>query len=116
MLGDELIYAAGVSFQNFARFGIEKGGVALGGTGEAVGTKTLIDLEGSGSQDFGELTARGTAEEIHLPQAILRHDVALGFREVLYGCGANVRDAPAIPFDGDFLAEAGQGSAAIDLR
>jgi hypothetical protein len=116
VLGDELIYAAGVGFQNFARFGIEKGGVALGGTCEAVGAKTLIDLESSGSQDFGELTACGAAEEIHLPEAILRHNVALGFRQVFYGCGADVRHAPAIPFDGDFLAEAGEGSAASDLR
>jgi hypothetical protein len=62
------------------------------------------------------LTACGAAKEIHLPEAILRHDVALGFREVFYGCGADVRDAPVITFDGDFLAETGEGSAPIDLR
>ena len=37
-------------------------------------------------------------------------------REVFDRCGADVRDAPAVTFDGDFLLKTRKGGAAINLR
>ena len=62
------------------------------------------------------MPAGSTAKQIHLPEAVLRHDVALGLREVFHGCGTDVRNAPEVTFDGNLVLETGQGNAAVNLR
>ncbi len=84
VLLDEFVDAAGVGFEHKARFWIEEGGVAFGGAGEAVGSKLFVDEKSPGAQDFRELAAGRAAEQIHLPEAVLRHDVALGLREIFH--------------------------------
>ncbi len=115
MLLDELIYAAGIRFYHLARFGIEERGAALSSAGEAVRSKLLVDGKRSGAQNFRKLPAGHAAEQIHLPEAVLRHDVALRFREIFHGRGPDVRHSPAITFDGGFLLETGQGRAPVEL-
>ncbi len=115
MLLDELIHAAGVGVHDPARFWIKESGVAFRGASEAVCAELLINEKRPGAENFRELPASDAAEQIHLPKAVLRHDVALRFREIFYRRGTDVRHSPAITFDADLLVETGQGSAPVDL-
>jgi hypothetical protein len=54
------------------------------------------------------LAAGDAAEQIHLPKAVLCHDISLRFCEIFHRCSADVRYAPLITFDGDFVLETGQ--------
>ena len=116
MLLDILVHAAGVRFHHLARFGVEERGISFSSPSKAVGSKLSVDEKRSGSQDFRKLPAGGAAQQIHLPEAILRHDVALGLREIFHRGGADVGHAPEVTVDGDLVLQTGQGSAPVDLR
>src|SRR5439155_23861222 len=66
----------------FARFGVEKCGVTLCGAGEAVRSKLFVDENRLGAQNFRKLPAGDAAQQIHLPEAVLCHDVALSLCEI----------------------------------
>ena len=55
------------------------------------------------------------AEGVHLPEAILRGDEALGEDEVVERGGADVGDAVVVAKDGDGSGEAGDGDGAVEL-
>ena len=116
VLFDEFIDATGVGFHDDARLFVKQGGVAIGGGTKAKKAEMLVNGKSNGAEDFGELTAGDAAEQIHLPQAILRHDVALGFGHVGERGGANVRDAPDVAVDGDLILQPGERGGAVDLR
>ena len=117
MLFDEMIYAAGVGVENGAGcVGSIEAIVAVRGASETEGAELLVNVEGSGAQDFGELAASDATQEIHLPEAVLRHDVALGFDHVFDGICANVGDAPVIALDDDVFLEAWESDGAVELR
>ena len=54
-----------------------------------------------GAHDFGEIAVRVAARGVHLPEAVLRGDVALGDEEVVFGCGFDVGNAVGVAPDGD---------------
>ena len=56
------------------------------------------------------------AEGLHLPEAVLRGDVALGDDEVVERGGLDVGDAVGVALDGDGSGEAGDGDGAVELR
>ncbi len=80
------------------------------------GAEILVDREGGWAQDLGELSASDAAQQIHLPETVLGHDVALGLGQVFDGIGANVRHAPAVALDDHFFLQTRQRRAAIQLR
>ena len=84
VLLDKVIHAAGVCFHDLARFGIKERGVALGGASKSVGSKLFVDDKRLGAQNFGKLAAGDAAEQVHLPETVLRHYVALRFCEVFH--------------------------------
>ena len=51
-----------------------------------------------------------------MPEAILRHDVALYFDHIFDRAGADVGDAPVIAFDNDVFLQAREIETAIELR
>ena len=53
---------------------------------------------------------------VHLPEAVLGGDVALGDDEVVERGGADVGDAVGVALDGDGSGEAGDGEGAVELR
>ena len=55
------------------------------------------------------------AEGVHLPEAVLRGDEALGEDEVVERGGAEVGDAVGVALDGDGSGEAGNGDGAVEL-
>ena len=116
VLFDKAIDAARVGFHDVARFRVHLREVAFGGAAEAKGAKLLVDGHGIFAEHFGELSARHAAQQVHLPQAILRHHIAFGFHQVLHAGGANVRHAPAVALHGDGLFQAADVRGAIDLR
>jgi hypothetical protein len=56
------------------------------------------------------------AEGVHLPEAVLCGDEALGEEEVIERGGADVGDAVGVAPDGDWSGEAGDGDGAVELR
>jgi hypothetical protein len=89
---------------------------AVGGDAELEGAlEAVVDDEG-GAEDFGEGAGGVAAEGVHLPEAVLRGDEALGEEEVVERGGAEVRDAVGVALDGDGSGEAGDGDGAVELR
>ena len=68
------------------------------------------------AEDFGDLSGDVAAGHVHLPEAVLGGDVALGREEVVEVGGLDVRDAVLIAADGDLGREAGKLDRAVDLR
>ncbi len=52
-------------------------------------------------------------EEVHLPEAVLRVDVALGEEEVVFGGGVDVGDSVVAAVDVDFAVEASEVKEAL---
>lgn len=61
------------------------------------------------------MTACYAAEEVHLPEAILRHDVALGFGHVRKRGSADVRNAPDVAVDRNLILQAGERGGSVHL-
>jgi len=76
----------------------------------------LINRNGSRANDFGELASGHAAEEIHLPKAILGHDVALRFRHVRERRSAYVRDSPDVAVHGHLRLQTRERCGAVQLR
>src|SRR5205085_2180008 len=76
----------------------------------------LVDTDRRGPENFGQLPATHPAQQIHLPEPILRHDVALRLGHVFDGGGADVGDAPAIAFDDHVFLQARKINVAVELR
>ncbi len=70
----------------------------------------------AGAEDFGEVAGGVAAESVHLPEAVLRGDEALGEEEVVERGGVDVGDAVGVALDGDGSGEAGDGDGAVELR
>ena len=113
VLVNEAVDAAGVGVHDGARFVVEESGVAFGRWAEAEQTEMLVDADGRGAEDFRELATGYAAEEIHLPEAVLSHDVALGLRHIGEGSGADVGDAPGVTLDDDLSLQTRKRSGAI---
>src|SRR2546428_13347625 len=94
VLLDEFVYAAGIGFDNLVSFGLEKRGIAVRGAAEPEGVKIPVSRKRPQTKNFGKLASREAPQQVHLPEAVLRHDVPPRLREIPDPCGAEVRDAP----------------------
>jgi hypothetical protein len=54
------------------------------------------------AEDFGDFAGDVAAGHVHLPEAVLRGDVALGGEEVVEVRGLDVGNAVLVAADGDF--------------
>ena len=75
-----------------------------------------VDLERGLAEHLGQPTRTGATLKLHLPQAILRVDVALGEEEVVLVLGVDVRHAPPVAQDLDGACEARDLHAALSGR
>jgi len=114
--GEEGVDAASVSGEKGAGVVVEGGEFAIGDAAEAEGAEGFIGFEGERADDFRELAARGAAEQVELEEAVLGHDVALGFYGVFERSGADMRDTPVVAIYGDWRFEAGNLERAVELR
>jgi len=101
MLLDEFVHAARVGVHDSAGFFVQESDVVLGGGAKAENAEMFVDGYGGGAQNLRELTASDAAEQIHLPEAVLCHDVALRFGHVSQRRSADVRNAPDVAIDGN---------------
>ena len=70
-----------------------------------------------GTDNLGQLAGGQAAESVHLPEAILRGDVALEEKRVLPASGGDVRDAERVANDGGSLGHwRGEGSRNLGQR
>ena len=110
--------AAGVGFQvviDAARVGGQHGAVFTGDRprallrqpGYAQPAELPVAFQRGGTGDFGKLTGRQSAKRLHLPEAVLGGDEALGEVKVIGRRGADVWNAQFVAFDNDRL---GNGS------
>src|SRR5207249_12175677 len=84
MMRDKLIHAARVGFHHLAGFGVHERGVALSGASKSVGAELFVDGKRPGAENLRKLPAGEAAEQVHLPETILRHDVALRLGQIFY--------------------------------
>jgi hypothetical protein len=114
--GDGGVDTGGVALDEVELVGREGGGGAVGGDAEGEGSLEAVVGEERGAEDLGEGAGGVAAEGVHLPEAVLCGDEALGEDEVVERSGTEVRDAVSIALDGDGGREAGDGEGAVKLR
>jgi hypothetical protein len=95
--------------------GGEGGDGAIGGGSNEEGALEAIMGEEAGAKDLGEGAGGVAAERVHLPEAVLCGDEALGEKEVVERGGAEVGDAVSVALNGDGSGEAGNGDCAVEL-
>ena len=110
------VYAAGVEVEVVELGRIENCNGSLCGSTELKGSLGAVVSEELGAEEFGEGSEGVAAEGLHLPEAVLRGDEALGDDEVVERCGFDGGDALGVALDCDGSGEAGNGEAAVELR
>lgn len=112
---DGCVDSGGVSLEEMELAGWEGGDGAVCGGAELEGSLETVVGEETGAEDFGECAGGVAAEGVHLPEAILCSDEALGEEEVVDRGGAEVWDAVVVALDGDGSGEAGEGESSVEL-
>ena len=107
--------AGGVALEEMELVGWESGDGAVGGGADEEGTLEAVVSDEAGTEDLGEAAGGVTSEGVHLPEAILCGDEALGEEEVVERGGAEVGDTVGVALYGDGSGEAGDGDGAIQL-
>jgi hypothetical protein len=107
--------AGGVALEEVELIGGEGGDGAIGGGSDEEGALEAVVGEEAGAEDFGEGAGGVAAEGVHLPEAVLCGDEALGEEEVVERGGADVGDAVGIALDGDGSREAVNRDGAVEL-
>ena len=94
----------------------ERGDGSIGGGANLKDALSAVMRDEAGAQDFGEFSGGMAAEDVHLPEAVLRGDETLRDDEVVERGGVDVRDAMGVALDGDWSGESGDGESPVDLR
>jgi len=107
--------AGGVALEEMELIGGDGGDGVVGGGADEEGALEAVVSEEAGAEDLGEGAGGVAAEGVHLPEAVLCGDEALGEEEVVERGGAEVGDAVGVALDGDGSGEAGDGEPAVEL-
>ena len=114
--GDGGVDAGGVALELVELLGWECGEGAIGGVADLKGSLETIVRQKRWAEDLGEVAGGVAAERIHLPEAILGGDEALGEEKVIERGCADVGDAVSVALNGDGSGEAGKSDGAIEVR
>jgi hypothetical protein len=113
--GDGGVDSCGVAFESLELVGREgEDGPVSGGAKLEGALETVVGEEGW-TEDLSECARCVAAEGVHLPEAVLSGDEALGEQEVVEGGGADMWDPMGVALDGDGSGEAGDGDGAVEL-
>src|SRR5712692_3467545 len=107
MLLDETVHTARVSLQERARIGVHGSQFTIRDAPKLHGAEVFVDGQSRFAEDFAQLAASHMAQQVHLPEAILRHDVTLSLGQIVQGICSNMRYAPAVTLDGHLFLKAG---------
>ena len=103
---DEAVDASGIGSQNRAVGGGEKRGLHFGNAPHAEAAGVAVGFEELGAEDFRQLAGGETARDVHLPEPVLRGDIALDEERIFDRGGRDMRDServahrPGAPPDG----------------
>src|SRR5438270_8107050 len=100
MLLDEMIHTARVSLQERARIRVHGSQFTICYARKLHGAEVFVDGQGGFAEDLAKLSASHMTQQIHLPQAILGHDVTSSLGQIVQGICANVGYTPAVALDG----------------
>ena len=106
---------AGVELEPVDLIGREVGVGTVGGGAELESALEAVVGDHVLAENFGHVAGDEAAKSVHLPEAVLCCDVALGDDEVVERGGADVGDAVGVALDGNGSGEAGDGDAAVEL-
>jgi hypothetical protein len=98
---DGCVDAGRVTLEEVELIGGESSEGAVGGGADEEGALEAVVSEETGAKDFGEGAGGVASEGVHLPEAVLRGDEALGEDEVIERGGADVGNAVGVALDGD---------------
>jgi hypothetical protein len=112
---DEGVDAAGVGLELLESVCGEEGGGAIGGGAELEDALLAVVLDERWAEDLGELTGAVAAKGVHLEEAVLRGDEALGEEQVVEVGGVDGGNSLGVAGDGDGSGEAGDGDVAVEL-
>ena len=79
MLLDKGIHAAGVGFHQRAGIFVHGSEIAIRGARKTESAELFVGFKRERAENLRELASRGPAHQIQLPEAVLRHNVALSF-------------------------------------
>ncbi len=113
---NEGVDAGRIGFERSGLFGSEGLPILLRGTPEADHPAPPIGLKRGRAKALGQRAARQASGILHLKQAILGVDVALGEERVALRLGVNVRHAPPVAHDLDRAGQPRQLDFALRTR
>jgi len=116
VLIDVRVDAASIGIHRIMGFALKCEGFAIGSRADAKRAELRVYFYDVGPENFRELATTDAAEQIHLPETVLRHYVALCFDQISEAGCANMRDAPDVAFDSYVGFESGKGKRAVNLR
>src|SRR6267142_5211299 len=112
---DEVIHAARVGLQEGARIGVHGSQFTIRDAPKLHGAEVFVDCQSRFAEDLAKLSASHMTQQIHLPQAILGHDVTLSFGQIVHGICSNVRYAPTIALYSHLFLKAGYDNVSVRL-
>jgi ribosomal protein L30E len=112
---DERVYAGGVGVHELAHLGVEFAGGVLGDLGKAQRAVFDVQAQHALAEDFRELAHGQASVQVHLKQAVLSGDVALGEEQVVERLGAQVRHSVLVAPNLDARVESRNANRAIEL-
>ena len=107
--------AAGVELEPAHLLGWEDGEGAVGGGPDLEDALEAVVGDHAGAEDLGQVAGDVAAQGVHLPEAVLSGDVALGDDEVVERGGADVGDTLSVSLNGDGCGETSDGEGAVEL-
>ena len=108
-------HAGRVRFQHGACFGAGRRQAGGRGLLQAQRAEEAVPIQRRLAHHLREAAGGPAPVHVHLPQPVLRGDVALGKEEVVQVGGFDVGDAPVVPVDPHLAAEPGQVHGALAL-
>jgi hypothetical protein len=99
ILSDEEVYAGGVLFVAMAVRGRKVAENSFRDIAKLENALGLVVIQHPLAEDFGQFAGCVAAQAIHLPEAVLGGDIALGKEQIILCGSLNMRDAVAVAPD-----------------
>ena len=115
-LAQPLVHTLGIGFKRLAAARLDDLQVAQRGAVVAHGALEFVDGEGGVAQDLAQPAGADAAVHLHLPQAVLRVDIAQPVEGIVVGAGEDVRHAVRVAHDLDGAVDAGDAHGAGGQR
>ncbi len=116
VLGDIGVYAVGIGLKLRVLRRVHLSDGLLRYLAQSEDALLAIRVHEVGAKNYGEIAGSKTACHVHLPEPLLRGDVALGEKEVVEGCRGDCWDAQPITSDHHWMSESSKLNGAVFLR